>query len=254
MIRYPFDREIFSGHVQKIPFQGEGYTNLHRFTLETGTIFIQNYLFNENRDGSSQLNRLKSSIPPFGTLLDRVSTGDEGKRNMKDIWVGRRAHPRLDVNLPVHLGLIDIKQGGKSKALFSGETTDVSMQGLGIRMNSRISQMIPIAIKLMGDKKTYNLRIGINLGGDKIQAVGEVKWSLLEIPHQLKMGVFIKGMGHEAEGKWTSFIENKYQEGAQDPSPSSRASEFIQIASNHLEKASNRICRQMKAYQMKSGK
>ncbi len=173
---------------------------------------------------------------------------------MRDDWIGRRAYPRLDVNLPVHLGLIDIRGRRKLKTLFSGRTMDVSMQGLGIRMNSGIPQMIPIATKLMGDNKKYDLKIGIDLGGDEILAVGEVKWSLLEIPHQLKMGVFIKGMGHEAEGKWTDFIEEKYQERTRNTGHSSRASELIQIASNHLEKASNRICRQMRAYEMKSRK
>jgi len=174
--------------------------------------------------------------------------------NMQDDWVGRRTHPRLDVNLPVHFGLIDIKGRTKLNAGFSGETMDVSMRGLGIRMNSRIPQMIPIATKLMGDKKKYYLKIGIDLGGDQIQAVGEVKWSLLEIPHQLKMGVFIKGMGHEEEGKWTNFIEKRYRESTQKTGPTVRVIESIQTASNHLEKASNRICRQMKAYEMKSGK
>jgi hypothetical protein len=174
--------------------------------------------------------------------------------NMQDHWVGRRTHPRLDVNLPVHFGLIDIKGRTKLNASFSGETMDVSMQGLGIRMNSGIPQMIPIATKLMGDKKKYYLKIGIDLGGDQILAVGEVKWSLLEIPHQLKMGVFIKGMGHEEEGKWTSFIEKRCRECTQKTGASFRVIESIQTASNHLDKASSRIRQQMKTYEPKQGK
>ena len=173
---------------------------------------------------------------------------------MQDDWVGQRAHPRLDVNLPVHFGLIDIKGGRKLIARFSGETMDVSMRGLGIRMNSGIPQMIPIATKLMGDKKKYDLKIGIDLGGHEILAVGEVRWSLLEIPHQLKMGVFIKDMGHEQEGKWTSFIEKQYRESAQKTGPTVRAIESIQTASNHLDKASSRIFQQMKTYEAKQGK
>ncbi len=173
---------------------------------------------------------------------------------MQDDWIGKRAYPRLDMNLPVHLGLIDIKGGRKLNPLFSGETMDVSMKGLGIRMNRQILQMIPIAINLMGDKKKYDLKIGIHLGGDEILAVGEVKWSLLEIPHQLKMGVFIKGMGHEEEGKWTSFIEKRCQECAQKTGASFRVIESIQTASNHLDKASSRIRQQMKTYEPKQGK
>ncbi len=173
---------------------------------------------------------------------------------MQDDWIGRRAYPRLDMNLPVHLGLIDIKRRRKLKALFSGETMDVSVQGLGIRMNSGIPQMIPIATKLMGDKKKYDLKIGIDLEGDEILAVGEVKWSLLDIPHQLKMGVFIKGMGQEEEGKWTSFIEKQYRESNQRTGPTFRVIESIQMASNHLEKASSRIFQQMKTYEVKNAK
>lgn len=173
---------------------------------------------------------------------------------MQDDWAGQRAYPRLDVNLPVHFGLIDIKGGRKPIARFSGETMDVSMRGLGIRMHSGIPQMIPIATKLMGDKKKYDLKIGIDLGGDEILAVGEVRWSLLEIPHQLKMGVFIKDMGHEQEDKWTCFIEKKCRESAQKTGPTVRAIESIQTASNHLDKASSRIFQQMKTYEAKQGK
>lgn len=173
---------------------------------------------------------------------------------MQDHWVGRRAHPRLDMNLPVHFGLINIKQGGESKSLFSAVTMDVSMQGLGIRMNSRVARMVPIAIKLMGERKQYDLKLGIDLGRDKIHAVGEVKWSLLEIPRQLKMGIFLKGMGPDAGDKWTSFIEEECRRKAQNPGPSSRVISFLQGASSHLDKASDRICQQMRGYEVKPGK
>jgi hypothetical protein len=98
------------------------------------------------------------------------------------------------------------------------------------------------------------LKIGIDLEGEEILAVGEVKWSLLEIPHQLKIGVFIKGMGHEEEDKWTSFIEKQYRENAQKTGPTVRVIESIQTASNHLDKASSRIFQQMKTYEAKHGK
>ena len=173
---------------------------------------------------------------------------------MQDDWIGRRAYPRLDVNVPVHFGLIDIKRRRKPKARFSGITIDVSMKGLGISMNSKILHMIPIAIDMMGDNKKYDLEIGIDLGGDEVRAVGEVKWSLLDIPHLLKMGVFIKGMGHEEEGKWAKFIEKQCQESTQKTGPTSRVIESIQMASNHLNKASDRIFRQMKAYEVSQGK
>ena len=171
-----------------------------------------------------------------------------------DHWVGRRAHPRLDMNLPVHFGLINIKQGGESKSLFSAVTMDVSVQGLGIRMHSRVAQMIPIAIKLMGDRKQFDLKLGIDLTGGKIHAVGEVKWSLLEIPHQLKMGIFLKGMGPEAEDRWTNFIQEECRKKAHNLGPSSRVISFLQVASNHLDKASDRISQQMRGYEVKPGK
>lgn len=170
---------------------------------------------------------------------------------MQDAWIGRRTHPRIDVNLPVYFGLIDIKRGRKSKARYSGETIDVSVKGLGIRMNCHILHMIPIAIDMMGDNKKYDLEIGIELGGEKVLAVAEVKWSLLELPHLLKMGVFIKEMGHEEEGKWTRFIEKQYRESPQKTGPTLRVIESIQMASNHLNKASDRISQQMKTHEVK---
>ncbi|UCD71103.1 MAG: PilZ domain-containing protein [Syntrophobacterales bacterium] len=173
---------------------------------------------------------------------------------MQNDWVGRRAYPRIDVNLPVHFGLIDIKGRIRPKARYSAETIDISMKGLGIRIDNQILHMIPIAIKMMGDNKKYDLEIGIDLGRDEVRAVGEVKWSLLDIPHLLKMGIFIKGMEHEEEWKWTSFIEKQYQEITHKPGPTLRVIESIQMASDHLNKASNRIFQQMKTYEAKPGK
>ena len=167
---------------------------------------------------------------------------------MQDDWIGRRAHPRIDMSLPVYFGLIHVKGGKKPKARFSAETMDISMKGLGIKMNCHVMHMIPIAINMMGDNKKYDLEIGIELGQDKVLAVGEVKWSLLEIPHLLKMGVFIKDLGYEEEGKWTRFIENQYRENPQKTGPTLRAIESIQMASNHLSKASDRIFQQMKSH------
>jgi hypothetical protein len=177
-----------------------------------------------------------------------------GITSMQDPWIGRRAYPRIDMNLPVYFGLIHINGGKKPKARFSAETMDVSMKGLGIRMNCHIMHMIPIAINMMGENKKYDLEIGIELGGYKVSAVAEVKWSLLQIPHLLKMGVFIKEMGHEEEGKWTRFIEKQYQESPQKTGPTLRAIESIQTASNHLSKASDRIFQQMKAHDVNGRK
>ena len=174
--------------------------------------------------------------------------------SMQDDWVGRRAYPRLEMNLPVHFGLIDIKRRRKPKARFSGETIDVSMQGLGIRMNRQILHMIPIAIEMMGDNKKYDLEIGIELGGEMVSVVGEVRWSLFEIPHLLKMGVLIKGMGHEEEGKWMRFILEQYRETPLKAGTTLRVMESIQMASSHLDKASDRISRQVRSYGVKAGK
>lgn len=173
---------------------------------------------------------------------------------MQDPWIGRRAYPRIDMSLPIYFGLINIKGGKKPKACFSGETMDVSIKGLGIRMNCHVLHMISIAIDMMGDDKKYDLEIGIDLGEDKVLAVAEVKWSLLQIPHLLKMGVFIKEIGHEEEGKWTTFIEKQYQESPKKTGPTLRAIESIQMASNHLSKASDRIFQQMKAHDVNGRK
>ena len=98
------------------------------------------------------------------------------------------------------------------------------------------------------------MEIGIELGGDKVRAIGEVKWSLLEIPSLLKMGIFIKGMGLEEEGKWAKFIEGQYRESPQKTGSTLRLIESIQMASNHLDKASDKIFQQMKAYEVNQGK
>jgi hypothetical protein len=172
---------------------------------------------------------------------------------MLDDWAGRRAYPRIDVNLPIRFGLIDVRRGKRPRARYLGETMDISYKGLGIRMNCHALRMIPIAIDMMGDNKKYDLEIGIELGGDKVRAIGEVKWSLLEIPNLLKMGIFIKGMGLEEEGKWAKFIEGQYRESPQKTGPTLRLIESIQMASNHLDKASDKIFQQMKAHEVSQG-
>ena len=131
---------------------------------------------------------------------------------------------------------------------------DISYKGLGIRMNCHALSMIPIAIDMMGENKKYDLEIGIELGGNRVRAIGEVKWSLLEIPSLLKMGIFIKGMGLEEEGKWAKFIEEQYRESPQKTGPTLRLIESIQMASNHLNKASDKIFQQMKAHEVSQGK
>jgi len=173
---------------------------------------------------------------------------------MFDDWIGRRTHPRIDMNLPVRFGLIAVKGGKRRKARFSGETMDVSMKGLGIRMNCQALQMIPIAIEMMGDNKKYDLEIGIELGGEMVSVVGEVRWSLFEIPHLLKMGVLIKGMGHEEEGKWMRFILEQYRETPLKAGTTLRVMESIQMASSHLDKASDRISQQVRSHGVKAGK
>jgi|GEM_PF-2150578 len=195
-----------------------------------------------------------SSIFSFGTLFDHVINGATRMTDMLDHWAGRRTYPRIDVNLPIRFGLVDVRQGKRPRARYSGETMDISYKGLGIRMNCHALRMIPIAIDMMGDKKKYDLEIGIELGRDKVRAIGEVKWSLLEIPNLFKMGIFIKGMGLGEEGKWAKFIEEQYRESPQKTGPTLRLIESIQVASNHLDKASDKIRQQMKAYEVSQDK
>jgi hypothetical protein len=99
--------------------------------------------------GMENAERLMSSIFPFGMLFDLPPMGGKGVISMQDPWIGRRAYPRIDMSLPVYFGLINIKGGKKPKACFSGETMDISMKGLGIRMNCHVLHMISIAIDMI---------------------------------------------------------------------------------------------------------
>lgn len=125
---------------------------------------------------------------------------------MHYIGTERRKYQRYKVSIPVNVGLIDIGRGKTLHVLFKGVTTDISMEGLGLKFNSPASAILPFAIKMMGEKREFDLEITAHLETKDIKAVGEVRWTFMELPYLFKMGIFLKEMRADEKEKWTNFV------------------------------------------------
>lgn len=106
----------------------------------------------------------------------------------------------------MNIGLIDIGRGKTLHVQFKGVTTDISMEGLGLKFNSQVSAILPFAVKMMGENREFDLEITAYLGTNDVKAVGEVRWTFMQLPYFSKMGVFLREMREDEKEKWTNFV------------------------------------------------
>jgi hypothetical protein len=123
--------------------------------------------------------------------------------------IERRKYQRYKVAIPVNIGLIDIRRGKNLHVQFKEVTTDISMEGLGLRCNSQVSAILSVATKMMGKNKEFDLEITANLGTKDVRGVGEVRWTSMDLPHLFKMGIFLKEMREDEKEKWTNFVTSQ---------------------------------------------
>lgn len=123
--------------------------------------------------------------------------------------VERRKYERFKAAIPLTIGLIDLKDGNSTHAQFKGITTDISMQGLGLELHYPVSEMLPVAHKLMEEKKHFNLEFTANLGNTAVTGIGEVRWARIHPPSGVRMGVFLKEMIDAEKEKWKNHITDK---------------------------------------------
>ena len=118
----------------------------------------------------------------------------------------RRKYQRFRVGIPVNISLIDLKKRKTLQVRFKGVTTDISLEGLGLLLNSQISGILPFASKMVGKKRHFNLEIIVDIGRKKVSSIGEVKWTHVELPSLFKMGVSMEGMKEDEKKKWANFV------------------------------------------------
>ena len=94
----------------------------------------------------------------------------------------RRKYQRFRVAVPVNIGLVDLKKKKTLQVQFKGVTTDISLEGLGLLLNSQISEILPFASKMVGKKRHFNLEIIADIGRKKVRSIGEVKWTRMDLP------------------------------------------------------------------------
>lgn len=76
----------------------------------------------------------------------------------------RRKYPRFNAEIPVDIGLIDLKSGKRAQAQFKGITKDISMEGMGVELGYPASDILSFAPKLIGANKEFELDLNTNFG------------------------------------------------------------------------------------------
>lgn len=128
---------------------------------------------------------------------------------MHDTGIERRKHQRFQAELPVNIGLIDLKSGKPTQAQFNGIGKDISMEGLGLELNCPAPDIFSFGTRLMGKNKKFDLELNANLGAKGVRGVGEVRWARIHLPSVLRMGVFLKEMRNDEKEKWTNFVMSR---------------------------------------------
>jgi len=128
----------------------------------------------------------------------------------------RRKYPRLDAEIPVDIGLIELKSGKRAKAQFKGITKDISIEGMGVELDYPASDILSFAPKLIGANEEFDLDLNTNFGTKDVRGVGEVRWARIHPPSVLTMGLFLKGMRDHEKEKWTNFVMNQSSVVSQD--------------------------------------
>ena len=137
---------------------------------------------------------------------------------MHSTEIERRKHPRFNAEIPIDIGLIDLRGGKTTQAPFKGVTTDISMEGLGLELDYPASDVLSFAPKLMGKGKEFDLDLTANLGTKGLRGIGEVRWARIYPPSLVKMGVFLKEMRADEKEKWPDFLMGQGKGGSQDVS------------------------------------
>ncbi|MFX0202596.1 MAG: PilZ domain-containing protein [Candidatus Hodarchaeota archaeon] len=130
----------------------------------------------------------------------------------------RRKYPRFNAEIPVDIGLIDLKSGKRAQAQFKGITKDISMEGMGVELDYPASDILSFAPRLVGTNKEFDLDLNTNSGTKDVRGVGEVRWARIHSPSVLRMGVFLKEIRDNEKEKWTNFVMSQRRAFFQDPS------------------------------------
>lgn len=120
--------------------------------------------------------------------------------------IERRKYQRFKAVIPVNISLIDLRKRKTLHVQCKGVTTDISLLGLGLKLNSQVSRILPFATKMVGKNREFNLEVIANLGRKKVTSIGEVRWTHVEFPSLFKMGVSMKEMREDEREKWTNFV------------------------------------------------
>jgi hypothetical protein len=59
---------------------------------------------------------------------------------------------------------------------------------------------------MVGKNREFNLEIIADLGRKKVRGIGGVKWTRLDLPYLMKMGVSLEWMREDEKRKWLNFV------------------------------------------------
>jgi hypothetical protein len=69
---------------------------------------------------------------------------------------------------------------------------------------------------MVGKNREFNVEIIADLGRKKVRSIGWVKWTRLDLPSLMKMGVSLEGMGEDEKKKWLNFVLSQEKSVPQD--------------------------------------
>ena len=111
-----------------------------------------------------------------------------------------RAHPRFQLKLPAFLRLPVMKEGNISVLELKSETVNISLEGVRLsipgqaevvsyRENALESREMDVGVEIVTEEK-------------RINAVGDVRWFIVEAAKQVSVGIYLKKMGGEDKKIW----------------------------------------------------
>lgn len=139
---------------------------------------------------------------------------------MSSTGIEQRKYQRFKLAIPINVGLFDLRRRKILRGQFKGVTTDISMGGMGLKLNSKGSGDLPFGTKMIGDNKEFALTLIANLGPNHVRGVGEVRWISMDTPYFFRMGILLKEMKGDEKAKWINFVMNRskrfYEKGHPD--------------------------------------
>ncbi len=112
----------------------------------------------------------------------------------------KRVHPRFQLNFPALLRLRVTKEGNVSVLELKSETIDISRGGVRLSIPGQ-AEIVSYSENAEESRET-DVGLEIVTEEKRINAVGDVRWFIVEASRQVSVGIYLKKMGGEDKKIW----------------------------------------------------